>query len=155
MPTDRKVLDALAEAVEASPDNVPLRLHYAGVLLEAERPMEALGQCQAALIVAPDDPNALALAARAARLAGDDRRAEAYDRLSNRSDTGPVPRGESTPPDANTVDADLPDASPALGDVVPIRVVGGSYTGDELHDVEVPRVRLVRRGWDGAGQTPP
>ena len=79
-------------------------------------------------------------------LGGDDRRAEAYDRLSKRSDTGPVPRGESTPPDANTVDADQPDASPALGDVVPIRVVGGSYTGDELHDVEVPRVRLVDVG---------
>ena len=40
MPADPAVLIALAAAVDATPDGVPLRIHYATILVEAERPAE-------------------------------------------------------------------------------------------------------------------
>ena len=42
MPTDPSIITAIAAAVEAGPDNGPLRLHLATLLLDADRPAEAL-----------------------------------------------------------------------------------------------------------------
>ena len=81
MTIDPSVVSAVEAAVLADPQNVPLRLHLAGLILDAGDAPAASAQCAAALQVRPDDPQALALAARAAEAAGDGMRAAAYHRL--------------------------------------------------------------------------
>ena len=144
MPADPAVLIALAAAVEAAPDGVPLRIHYAALLVEAGRPADALRECQAALALAPDDASALALAARAARLTGESARADAYDRLVAGAATSPppppLPLGPPAPPE------DPPQPELHLGDLIPMRVLDSDGDADEVHDVEVPTVRLADVG---------
>ncbi len=53
--TDRGALDALRQAVRVSPDNLPLRRHLAEQLLDAGLLIDAEGEYQAALVLAPDD----------------------------------------------------------------------------------------------------
>lgn len=55
------VLAALAAAVAAAPASAPLRVHYAGLLLAAGRPVEALEQASAGLRIDPADGEALRL----------------------------------------------------------------------------------------------
>jgi AAA+ superfamily predicted ATPase len=65
------LLSSLLAAVEASPDDVPLRLHVAGVLLDRGRPAQAVAHCGAVLAVEATNPEAIQLLARASRaLAG-------------------------------------------------------------------------------------
>jgi SpoVK/Ycf46/Vps4 family AAA+-type ATPase len=65
------LLASLLAAVEAAPDDVPLRLHVAELLLGRGRGAEALQHCSRALAVAPGDPAAIALLQRVtATLAG-------------------------------------------------------------------------------------
>ncbi len=58
-------LDNLREALEHSPDNVPLRRHLAGLLLERGHPEEAEAEYRAALALAPEDAGLKAGLARA------------------------------------------------------------------------------------------
>jgi len=135
MSIEPAVIQALEAALEATPDNVGLRLHLAAVLVEDGRAPEALVHCQSALALAPDNREALTLAATSARLAGDSARADAYARLATAS-TARAP-AVSTPGDGSP--------APMLGDVVPIRLLEGA-DGDEAHDVEVPNIRLADVG---------
>jgi hypothetical protein len=65
------LLASLLAAVEAAPDDVPLRLHVAELLLGRGRGAEALQHCSRALAKAPADPAAVALLQRVtAALAG-------------------------------------------------------------------------------------
>src|SRR4051794_4167003 len=65
------LLASLLAAVEAAPDDVPLRLHVAELLLGRGRGAEALQHCSRALAKAPADPAAIALLQRVtAALAG-------------------------------------------------------------------------------------
>lgn len=59
--TDERLLASLLAAVEASPDDSPLRLHVAELLVAGGRPADALVHCTHALGVDPADPAALAL----------------------------------------------------------------------------------------------
>ena len=59
--SDDALLTSLLAAVDAAPDDVPLRLHVAEQLAARGRPAEALAHCSAALQRAPGDPAALAL----------------------------------------------------------------------------------------------
>ena len=81
MATDPSIISAIAAAVEASPDNVPLRLHLATLLLGSDRPAEALEQCVVVLGRQPDSREALKMAADAAFKTGDTVRAISYGRL--------------------------------------------------------------------------
>lgn len=58
------LLASLLAAVEAAPDDVPLRLHVAGLLADRDRPADALLHCTQALARQPADPDALALLRR-------------------------------------------------------------------------------------------
>jgi Tetratricopeptide repeat len=49
VPAPEEVLDALRSALDADPDNVPVRVHLASLLVEAARPTEALEHCLAIL----------------------------------------------------------------------------------------------------------
>lgn len=63
MPDD-VLLTSLLTAVDAAPDDVPLRLHVAGLLAERSRPAEALQHCSQALARDPGNAEALALLQR-------------------------------------------------------------------------------------------
>jgi SpoVK/Ycf46/Vps4 family AAA+-type ATPase len=63
MPDD-VLLTSLLTAVEAAPEDVPLRLHVAGLLAERGRPAEALQHCSQALARDPGNSEALALLQR-------------------------------------------------------------------------------------------
>ena len=74
-------IEALENAVAASPDNLSLRVHLAGVLLDADRPADAAKHSAHVLEADPAHPDALVLAERSARMLGDlDRAAELHAR---------------------------------------------------------------------------
>ena len=83
MPIDPSVIQAMSSAVEADPGNAALRVHLAGLLVEAGGAREALDHCAAVLSHSPDNLEALKLAARAAEAAGEKERAQSYTRLYN------------------------------------------------------------------------
>jgi predicted Zn-dependent protease len=64
---DPDVIDALQEVVDREPARLALGVHLAQLLLDADRPREALDRIVAVLAVAPADPAALALREEAAR----------------------------------------------------------------------------------------
>src|SRR5690242_20137651 len=63
--TDPPLIASLRAAVDARPDDLPLRLHLAELLLDAGRPGEAVGQLAIALQQQPDDAAARELMTRA------------------------------------------------------------------------------------------
>ncbi|HEY1539592.1 MAG TPA: AAA family ATPase [Solirubrobacteraceae bacterium] len=81
MSVDPSVIAAIEAAVEGDPANVALRAHLAGLRLRAGDPAGALEDARVALLGAPDDTSALAVARDAASLTGDDAQAESYGRL--------------------------------------------------------------------------
>jgi SpoVK/Ycf46/Vps4 family AAA+-type ATPase len=80
---DSSVIAAIIAAVQASPDNLALRVHLATLLAQAERWVESLEQAQTILARQPDHLEALGLAARACEILGENERAESYRRLLN------------------------------------------------------------------------
>jgi len=128
------VISAIEAAVMADPDNVPLRLHLAALLLESSDAAGASAQCMAALHRQPDHPDALGMAARAAEVAGDQTRAAAYHRLEQALSvppaTTPLVTGGRVQPDDDDWDVggedwdkileavlageDVPETRPAL-----------------------------------------
>lgn len=81
MSSHDKIIPALEAALTQDPDNVPLRLHLAEVLVKAERGKDALGHCTHVLNSEPDNIEALRIAISAAAMAGETDRAERYRRL--------------------------------------------------------------------------
>lgn len=81
MPFDPSIIPAIAAAVESSPENAALRLHLATLLMDADRPADALEQCTVILGREPDNREALRKAADAAFKMGDTVRAISYGRL--------------------------------------------------------------------------
>ncbi|WP_424887556.1 ATP-binding protein [Streptomyces sp. XH2] len=65
MPEESPLLKSLRAAVDAAPDDVPLRLHLAQLLLEAGLVQDAISQVAAALQREPGNAEAQALIARA------------------------------------------------------------------------------------------
>lgn len=62
---DERLIDSLAAAVRAAPDDVTLRLHLAGLLVEADRGAEAVEHVATALAADPTSAQARELMARA------------------------------------------------------------------------------------------
>jgi SpoVK/Ycf46/Vps4 family AAA+-type ATPase len=81
MAVERSVIEALESAVAAEPQNRALRTHLASLLVLGGDGARALEHAQAALMVAPDDLEALTVARDAARAIGDTVRAAGYERL--------------------------------------------------------------------------
>ncbi|GGX70904.1 ATP-binding protein [Streptomyces hiroshimensis] len=65
MPEESPLIKSLRAAVDAAPDDVPLRLHLAQLLLEAGHGQDAISQVAAALQREPGNAEAQALIARA------------------------------------------------------------------------------------------
>src|SRR5262249_28014651 len=81
MSVDPSVLAALQAAISGDPDNLPVRMHLAALLIQAERWNEALDQCSHVLARQPDNLDALLSAAQAADGIGDATKAAGYRRL--------------------------------------------------------------------------
>lgn len=78
---DPTLLEAMRAAAEANPENVAIRLHYASLLVQAERHADALEQTSLILAKDPANVEALKLAATAAEATGDATRAQGYRKL--------------------------------------------------------------------------
>jgi len=108
MTTDPAVVAALRAAVDTQPDNMALRLHLAGLLLEGDDASGALEVCQAALVIEPDHAAALTLAARVAAATGEPGLAARYRRLADA--VGAPPPSAATPAPGGSAPA--PEAEP-------------------------------------------
>lgn len=159
MSVDRNLLDGLEAAVAVAPDNASLRLHLAGLLLNAEESERALTHCRAVLDGDPANAEALKLAARAAEALGDTARAEGYRRLASAlgggSDTpAPAPTVKPlSPPPPPEVHRPIPQPVQAAdpeeegGRVLPLRVIRGDKA--DVHnpdDLELPKITLADVG---------
>ena len=137
--SDNPLLASLLAAVNASPDDVPLRLHGAEELADANRLTEALAQCSEALQRAPGDAAALALLQRlTAALSG---AAPQDDVHAGSVDDEPSARPA-------THEFDWSNAEDQLADV---EVPEPSYAHDDrpspvIENIERPAVRLADVG---------
>jgi hypothetical protein len=126
--TDSPLIASLAAAVDARPDDVPLRLHLAGLLLDAGRQADAIAQIGRALAHDPGNADGHALMQRAL--------------------------GGGAPPPAPAPAADpLAEYERELSDIVAPRfaradrepdAVAGE--GDRIFDVETSTIRLADVG---------
>ena len=146
MEPDLTVLASLRKAVEAMPDDVPLRVHLATLLLKAGQRDEAIRHVGAVLQRDPGNSEALAL----------------LQRQPPAPDPGPpgqtAPADAPSPPRAPAPDYDWSQAETELRDVLPPMFVGGDEgaTGAaareavDAYDAEPSTLRLA----DVAGMTP-
>ncbi|MGI5213621.1 ATP-binding protein [Plantactinospora sp. CA-290183] len=133
------VIASLTAAVDANPGDVPLRLHLAGLLLDARRAGEAIAQIGQALARDPADAQAQALMQRA--LGG------GVPPAGSTATPGP------TPPAAGAADDALAAYERELSDVVPPRFAPAADEpepvrgdSDRVFDVETSTVRLADVG---------
>jgi SpoVK/Ycf46/Vps4 family AAA+-type ATPase len=106
---DSSVIAAIAAAVQASPDNLALRVHLATLLAQATRWLESLEQAQTILARQPDHLEALELAARACEILGENERAESYRRLLNALGGKAQPEPSATSSQSSNPTSSQPD----------------------------------------------
>jgi AAA+ superfamily predicted ATPase len=124
------LLESLLAAVAARPDDGPLRLHVAGLLLDGGHPEQALTHVSAVLAVTPTDRAALDLLARASAALGD---------------RGSDPAAPPKPAAAPAGGFDWAAAETQVGDIVePAFVDDPEASGG--YDVERPSLRLADVG---------
>jgi SpoVK/Ycf46/Vps4 family AAA+-type ATPase len=133
-----QTIASIEATLAESPGNCQLRVHLADLLMEAERPEDALREATTVLQDEPDHADALRIAVRAARAAGKPDRAERYLRLLTA--LGHEMATETTPEEEVEEDD---DEQPAR--VLPLRVVQGGI-GDESWRVERADVKLADVG---------
>jgi AAA+ superfamily predicted ATPase len=142
MEPEPSVLDSLRRAVEAMPDDVPLRLHLASLLLSGGQRDEAIRQLGAVLQRDPGNTTALGLlaggatpaeAATSAEAAGPPPAAET-ENSAERTVVRPPQAGQAepgaAPPGGRPSQYDWSQAEDELRDVMPAMFVGEGETGD-------------------------
>lgn len=129
---DEPLIDSLAAAVRAAPDDLPLRLHLAGLLVEADRGAEAVEHVATALAKDPTSTRARELMARAMGAAPAQPPAAPSDE---------APSAEPSTFDWHAAESDL-------GETVGPMFVDGSTEdpGPAAYDVEAAGVRLADVG---------
>ncbi|RYB96780.1 AAA family ATPase [Nocardioides glacieisoli] len=137
------MIDSLAAAVRAAPDDLPLRLHLAGLLVDAGRGPEAVAHVATVLASDPGSAEALALMGRAMGSAPD---APAADAPA--ADAQPDDAASSGDPSEAPTTFDWHAAESELGDSVGPMFVDGSTEepGPAAYDVESAGVRLADVG---------
>lgn len=103
---DDAVLAAVREALERQPDSVPLRLHFASLLLNSGAEARALEHFSIVLMADPTNLDALEGASKAALALGDAKRAAAYGQLVAALRAGTW--AEPDPPLVENVDDSVP-----------------------------------------------
>ena len=154
MPDDPLVSSLLA-AVAASPEDVPLRLHVVGVLLDRDRPAQAAELCSTVLQRDPANAEAVALLGRATRALAAPVAGEPYAEASPPAETGgaagtdaagpvPVADGPTRPASA---DFDWSAAEEQIRDLVPPPFLpDGTRPEGPPPDVESSTLRLADVG---------
>jgi len=150
------VIASLTAAVEARPDDVPLRLHLAGLLLDAGRSADAVGQAAQALQREPGNDAARELMRRALAdpPAGP---AEPAGPAGPAAPTGPAapaaPTGPAAPAGPTAGVDEFARYEAELSDVVPPRFAPAgdepepvAGAADRMFDVERATVRLADVG---------
>ncbi|MEU1813879.1 ATP-binding protein [Streptomyces roseifaciens] len=126
MPEESPLLKSLRAAVDAAPDDVPLRLHLAQLLLDAGHVQDAISQVAAALQREPGNAEAQALIARAV--------APPVPAPAAAPAPAPAPAQAAPAPAPVPAPAEAPDGAPAE----PPRY-DWEQAEDELSDVIPPR----------------
>lgn len=130
---DERLIDSLAAAVSAAPDDLPLRLHLAGLLVDAGRGPEAVAHVATVLAADPASSEALALMGRAMGAAA--------------SPPAPAPDdGDDAPAESGAFDWHAAESD--VGATVGPMFVDGSTEdpGPAAYDVEQAGVRLADVG---------
>lgn len=146
MPDESSVIHSLRTAVAAAPDDVPLRLHLAELLLDTGQGSEAVVEISAALQQAPDSAEARALMARAvgvAPIAPDPAPAATEQLAPVKPSGGQGPQDSAESPGKS--EFDWQQAENEVADVVPPRFVPT--------EPEVPAQPLAASGADDPGST--
>jgi AAA+ superfamily predicted ATPase len=152
--SDDTLLTSLLTAVEAAPDDIPLRVHVAEQLATRGRMTDALRHCTEAVTRAPGDPTALALLQRlSGALAGAD---PSSGPRASASPVGAAPTAPEhvsgpprpEPPDAPATEFDWTSAEDEVADIggMPERVPHQEIGGPPVEDIERPTVRLADVG---------
>jgi AAA+ superfamily predicted ATPase len=105
MAPEPDVIRAIEAAVAAEPGNVTLRVHLAGLLIDAGRPQDALVQLEAVLHTQPDHVEVLGMAARVGNALGDPRAPgwrRMHEALSGPAPTIPAGNGPAVTGDGAT-----------------------------------------------------
>ncbi|MGS2614756.1 ATP-binding protein [Micromonospora sp. LZ34] len=147
------LIDSLSAALDARPDDLPLRLHLAALLLDAGRAGEAIAQIGQALARDPGNGEAQALMQRA--LAGSVPPAPAGAQppaAARPAAQRPAPAGPDAPPAADGSDP-LAAYEQELADIVPPRFARAgdepepvAGEADRVYDVETSGIRLADVG---------
>ncbi|MFD9887020.1 ATP-binding protein [Streptomyces alboflavus] len=129
MPVESPLIQSLRTAVAAAPDDVPLRLHLAALLLDAGHGDAAVAETAVALQHAPGDAEARLLMARAMGVGG---------QVTPDPEAPPAPQIQETPPAQAPAPArpgfDWKAAQDQVGDVLPPRFVEAPLTVDGSGD---------------------
>jgi SpoVK/Ycf46/Vps4 family AAA+-type ATPase len=133
------VISALATALEASPDDLGLRLHLATLLTEKGDHAAALDHYARALVAEPANVEALAGAAGAARETGDAARAAGYERLLAALGVAHPPPSTTPPPDSSKESGDVADFT---AERARLRVVQGGDQPIDEWEAEQPTITL-------------
>lgn len=147
---DERLIESLVAAVRAAPDDLPLRLHLAGLLVEADRGGEAVEHVATALAKDPTSAQARELMARA--MGGPAGDTAGGTPGGTPQDPTSDPAGESTgpaaAPRADAAAFDWHAAESDLGEAVGPMFVDGSTEdpGPAAYDVEAAGVRLADVG---------
>ncbi|MFG2191573.1 tetratricopeptide repeat protein [Streptomyces sp. NPDC048639] len=155
MAEETPLIRSLRSAVDATPDDVPLRLHLAELLLDAGHADDAVAQIAAALQRAPGDAQARALMARAM---GGGPAATTGTGPAPATGDGPAPSATGRAPSAGTPSAGTPSTgAPSAGAPQHPQVPGHQGGFDwqaaerEVGDVVPPRFVESTGADDGAG----
>ncbi|BCJ31391.1 ATP-binding protein [Actinocatenispora sera] len=157
--TDPDLLASLAAAVQARPDDLPLRLHLAELLLAADRPDDALTQLSAALAQDPADERTRTLMRRALSAPGPASGGSVPAGASGPAAAGPAPGGAESDPGPDAAGPDdaavepVPDRTGTAGVGPGAASLGevdwGAYES-ELRGVAAPRFSTEGSDDDGA-----
>jgi SpoVK/Ycf46/Vps4 family AAA+-type ATPase len=162
MEPDPTVLASLRKAVEAMPDDVPLRVHLATLLLQAGQRDEAIrhvgavlqrdpGNTEAlALLQRPADPPAAPDAGAGAGTADSASHDSASHDAASHADAGSAPQAAPRREDQVPADFDWTQAESELSDVLPPMFVGSEETSAdsasapaESYDAERTTLKLA------------
>jgi len=153
---DNPLIESLGRAIEASPTDVPLRLHLARLLLDAGSTDEAIALCGAALQLDPQNADARGLIAEA--LAPRPGNASTLSGAEPGTGIPTVEPGDATVPADRAQDGSAFDWSAAedqVGHLAPPMFVEGAPTGSpvDAFDAERPSVTLADVGGMAAVKT--
>ncbi len=137
------LLDSLLAAVAARPDDVPLRLHVAGLLLDGGHPEQALTHVSAVLAATPTDAAALDLLRRVSAALGGGAPGPA---AAGSAGSGPGAVEVTPPGTAPGAGFDWAAAESEVGDIIEPAFVGGQVADGGAYDVERPGLRLADVG---------